>query len=128
MQQPRIAGPNLDGADPVHGVRVRGENEVPIQIGSRSGKREGFRRFENQIRRAKLPTLSKARRTRSVGGNAFGRSRRGPGGECANLFIGKAKLVLKIAVAWLREPGRHETPRGYIGDLASTLLDVFVAE
>jgi hypothetical protein len=88
MHQTFVAGPDLDGADPSGGLQVRRENEIPVDVGAGGGKGVRSLRLEDQVRRAKLPAVDELRRVRRIG--PFGSARRGPIGECVDLFVGKA--------------------------------------
>src|SRR5262245_30250214 len=106
----------------------RGDDEVSIDIASLGGEFIGLGHGQDEVRRAQLPIRVPLRRRRQIGGCALDRAFRRPLPEETDLIDAQAAFPGEFAKAMLRQPGRHITAGGYLGDMGCALLRILITE
>ena len=128
MHQMLLAGADFNGPNPAARSEIGGEDEVPIDLTSRSRQLEGALRFEHEIGLTKLPVVVESRWRMGLRGWAFGRAGGHPTGYGLDVFGGQAPLAGEIPIAVLGKPWRHGAASRYVRNLSRVLLYIFIAE
>ena len=123
-----IAGTDLDGLHPTRACQLYGQHKIPVIVGAVRAQMIGSGCLDHQVGRAKLPSGNEFRHGRSIGGRTCLRALPYPFLDGPNLVVGEPPLVLEIAVARFRQPGRHVAPLGHGHNLRAALLYIVVSE
>ena len=125
---PGIAGPELNGAQPTVAGQGEGQDETPIGTGRFPRQHVGPGHGDDLVRRAEPPSIRKLRRR-------WERQRRSPSGApafahcrnraiCGSVGRGRGRRGRKR----LRQPGGHEAAGRHLGDLAGALAGIGVRQ
>src|ERR1039458_7616810 len=121
-----IAGTDLHGFHPPLRGDGHRDHEIPKDLRPVGGEWKGLLDMQNQIGRSQRPFGVELRRPWGVRCRAWRSPLFDPFLDGLDLRVGKPADFQEVAVAGLRQPGRHVAPLGNIGDLRGMLLYVVV--